>query len=57
MVTALFTAIIGTAFAAVVIDVPMLKAERGWDAMARRLQSAAEKQRAKPEAGAGQHRG
>lgn len=32
-----------SAFAAVVIDVPMLKVERGWDAMARRLQSAAEK--------------
>lgn len=31
------------AFAAVVADVPLRRAERGWDAMARRLQAAAEK--------------
>jgi protein ImuA len=32
-----------SAFAAVVVDVPLRQAERGWDAMARRLQAAAEK--------------
>jgi len=32
-----------SAFGAVVIDVPVARAERGWDAMARRLQAAAEK--------------
>jgi protein ImuA len=37
-------ALLGSAaFAAVVVDVPLRKAERGWDAMARRLQAAAEK--------------
>ncbi len=32
-----------SAFAAVVIDVPVPRAERGWDAMARRLQAASER--------------
>lgn len=37
-------ALLGSAaFAAVVVDVPLARAERGWDAAARRLQSAAEK--------------
>jgi protein ImuA len=37
-------ALLGSAaFAAVVVDVPLHRVERGWDAMARRLQAAAEK--------------
>jgi len=32
-----------SAFAAVVMDVPLLRAGRGWDAMSRRLQAAAER--------------
>jgi protein ImuA len=32
-----------SAFAAVVVDVPLRRADRGWDAMSRRLQAAAEK--------------
>lgn len=37
-------ALLGSAaFAAVVVDVPLARAARGWDAVARRLQSAAEK--------------
>ena len=31
------------AFAAIVVDIPILRAERGWDAMARRLHTATEK--------------